>query len=211
MNYPDDATRRVRNIINDECIVRVPSGSKELPAMQGRGHYTWQFYLRRAVLDPLCLDVVCEDFWSKNCDLFGRCPFQIAGVESASAPLITAILLSGHRRGLGLNAFTIRKHRKDYGRRNLIEGRPTTDPVFIVDDLTSPEHNSFWHAVHAIASHGLALNGLGYVLVLKMRDAESRVISTSLGPVHIQSLFTLGDFALTVDEYQKEKLTGATP
>jgi orotate phosphoribosyltransferase len=202
------AIGKVRNIINDECIARVPHGSKELPSIDGKNFYVWQFYLRRAVLDPLCLEVLCDDFWRKNEAEFKRQPFQIAGVESAAVPIITALILSGVNKGYSVNAFTIRKERKLYGRRNLIEGAPNSLPVLIVDDLTSPQHNAFWHTVYAISTAGLKLNGLGYVLVLKKKADESRVIETSLGRVIVESLFTLSDFSMTLEEYQAEKANG---
>jgi orotate phosphoribosyltransferase len=193
--------KQLRDIINDKCIVRVPSGSKELPALDGQGYYTWQFYLRRVLLDPHCLQVICEDFWGRFEQLFILEPFQLAGVESAAVPLITALVIDGARRGLDLNAFTIRKIRKTYGLRNLIEGSPSGRPVLFVDDLTSPQHNAFWHAIHAISQSGLKLNGRGYVLVRKQNAEACPVIETSLGRVTIVSLFTLSDFSLTLEDY----------
>jgi orotate phosphoribosyltransferase len=199
------SVRKLRDKINDECIVRVPRGSKELPALNGAGYYTWQFYLRRVLLDPHCLRLICDDFWNRYEPLFQADPFQLAGVESAAVPLITALVIEGARRGLDGNAFTIRKNRKDYGLRNLIEGSPSARPVLFVDDLTSPQHNAFWHAVHAISLTGLKLNGCGYVLVRKQNAEESRVIETSIGRVIIDSLFTLSDFSMNLEDYAREK------
>ena len=44
-----------RKFINDNCIARVPEGSKELPSYknQGSGYYRWQFYLRAALFNPV--------------------------------------------------------------------------------------------------------------------------------------------------------------
>src|SRR5580704_3959523 len=170
--------KRLRDTINDHCIVRVPNGSKELPALDGQGYYTWQFYLRRVLLDPDCLQLICEDFWNRFEQLFKIEPFQLAGVESAAVPLITALVLDGARRRLDINAFTIRKNRKSYGLRNLIEGSPSDRRVLFVDDLTSPQHKAFWHAMHAISQSGLKLNGRGYVLVRKQNAEVSPVIDT---------------------------------
>ena len=126
-------------------------------------------------------------------------------MESASVPIITALIIGGARRGHRVNAFTIRKERKAYGKRNLIEGKPSEEPVFFIDDLTSPQHNAFWHAMQAIDSARLKVYPHGYVLVLKKKAEESRTISTSMGVVHIQSLFTLSDFSLTLNDYDEEK------
>jgi orotate phosphoribosyltransferase len=196
--------RKLRDTINDKCIVRVPNGSKELPSLGGQGYYGWQFYLRRVLLDPHCLQLICEDFWNRFEQPFDLEPFQLAGVESAAVPLITALVIDGARRGLDLSAFTIRKNRKTYGLRNLIEGSPSGRPILFVDDLTSPQHNAFWHAIHAISQSGLKLNGHGYVLVRKQNAEACPVIETSLGRVKIDSLFTLSDFSMTLEEYARE-------
>jgi orotate phosphoribosyltransferase len=196
---------RVRELINDHCIARVPRGSKELPALGGRGYYSWQFYLRRAVLDPDCLHVVCHDFWTKFEERFRATPFQLAGVESAAVPLITALVLDARQRKHDLRAFTIRPERKTYGKRNIIEGSPSELPVVFIDDLTSPQHNSFWHAMHAISSVGLKPYSHGYVLVLKQAASETRAIPTSMQRVFIESLFTLSDFDLNFDNYHEKR------
>jgi orotate phosphoribosyltransferase len=197
-------TQKLRDTINDRCIVRVPKGSKELPALNGQAYYTWQFYLRQVLLDPHCLQLICEDFWKRFEQLFKLEPFQLAGVESAAVPLITALVIDGARRSLDLNAFTIRKTRKTYGLRNLIEGSPSGRPVLFVDDLTSPQHDAFWHAVHAISLTGLKLNGHGYVLVRKQNAEEPSVIETSMGGVTIDSLFTLSDFSMSLEDYARD-------
>jgi len=195
----------LRDKINDHCIYRLPAKSKELPAMNGAGFYTWQFYLRAALLDARSLRTICADFWQRYAAAYEAEPFQIAGVESAAVPMITALVCSAAERGITLNAFTIRKDRKEYGRRNLIEGKPNDLPVLFIDDLTSPQHNAFWHAVHAISLHGMTLADDAYVLVRKQESQVSPYIATSIGRVKVQSLFTLDDFALELDDYHAEK------
>lgn len=201
MNDFQQRMERVRDIINEDCIWRVPQGSRELPVLGGGGYYTWQFYLRRALLDPFCLQVICEDFWNKFLDRFLERPFQLAGVETAAVPLITALLLDGARRGIEVGAFTIRKEPKSYGRRNLLEGKPGPEPVLFVDDLTSPAHGTFWHAFNTIDVLGMSSYGQGYVVVLKQPGDDPRSIQTSKGPVLFESLFTLADFILSFDDW----------
>jgi orotate phosphoribosyltransferase len=194
-----DLRNRVREFIDEHCIVRVPPGSTALPAIGGHGYYTWQFYLRRALLDPACLNLVCEEFWIKNGERFLRRPFQVAGVESSSTPMITAIVLDWARRGLCVNAFTIRKERKAYGLRNIIEGAPSADPVVFIDDLTSPQHKALRHAMSVIRDARLELDGRGYVLVRKEAGGSaSTIIDTSIGSITIDSAFSLSDFTLTL-------------
>jgi hypothetical protein len=202
MDIREQRLQRVRDVINRDCIARVPLGSKELPAKGGNAYYTWQFYLRRALLNPICLQLLCEDFWAKNTDFYLERPFQLAGVEAACVPIVTALVLDGARRGFPVNAFTIRKYRKEYGRRNLTEGRPSNEPVMFIDDLTSPQHNAFWHAMYGIGLESLRLCGKGYVLVLKKTVEEPRTISTSQGNIFIDSLFTLTDFILSYEDWE---------
>jgi orotate phosphoribosyltransferase len=192
----------VRDIINHECIARVPPESKELPGLGGVGFYQWQFYLRRVLLDPICLDLSCDDFWRRFGKLFDAEPFQLVGLEAAALPLIAAIIIGGKRRGRTVHAFTVRKERKAYGLRNLIEGIPSRAPVMFIDDLTSPHHNAFWAVMNAVRQAGLVTNGHGYVLVRKLNADDPTIIPTSLGSVQIASLFSLSDFDMTLAEYQ---------
>ena len=199
----EKAIRYVRDVINDRCIARVPPGSHELPAMGGNGWYEWQFYLRRALLDPYCLRVMAAHFWEHFGPALEAEPFQVAGVESAAVPLLTTLVLTAKQ---PLNAFTIRKERKAYGLRNIVEGRPNPLlPVVFVDDLTSPSHNAFWHAMDALRQEQLALHPLGYVLVRKQRRSEPAVIPTGRGNVLIVSMFDLDDFDLTTAAYAAAK------
>ena len=201
----DDEKYYIRNLINDCCIARVPKNSRELPSLEGNGYYVWQFYLRRALLNPDCLNTICKDFWHRFEATFLEEPFQLAGVEAAAVPMITAILLDGKRRGHNVNAFTIRKERKAYGKRNIIEGTPSDAPVLFVDDLSSPQHNAFWHGVSAIGSAQLRLYRKSYVVVLKRKDMRSEIIDTSIGATEMLSMFNLDDFSLTREEYENEK------
>lgn len=203
-NTPHDI-EVLRNKINHHGIFRVPPKSKEMPSMNGTGFYTWQFYLRSALLDARSLQTISNDFWNRFEESYRACPFQIAGVEAAAVPIITALVCSAAERGITLDAFTIRKERKAYGRRNLIEGSPSDLPVLFVDDLTSPQHNAFWHAVHALSVHGLRLAEDAYVLVRKQESAVSPRIATSIGTVTVHSLFTLDDFALELADYLDEQ------
>lgn len=191
----------LRNKINNTSIYRVPPKSKEMPAMGGGGYYSWQFYLRNSLLDPKSLETIALDFWNRFEATYKIQPFQIAGVEAAAVPIITAIILKGFHLGVSVNAFTIRKTRKDYGRRNIIEGNPNELPVLFVDDLTSPQHSAFWHAVHVLSSYNLALTEDAYVIVRKQLRNISPFIETSIGTVLVQSMFTLDDFDLEYNTY----------
>ena len=84
---------KLRVYIDENCIVRVPAGSRELPAIDGKGFYRWQFYLRSALLEGRFLDTIARTFWDRFSERYTRAPFQLAGVKSASLPITTAPLL----------------------------------------------------------------------------------------------------------------------
>lgn len=183
--------------IDENCIARVPAGSRELPSIDGKGFYRWQFYLRSALLEARFLDMIARTFWDRFSERFARAPFQLAGVESASLPIITALLLEAHRRGHATHAFSIRKTRKEYGLRNIVEGRPANLPVMLVDDLTSPQHKALWHAVNVLQAEGLRLYETCFVIVSKVPRETAGQINTSIGSIAIEHLFDLDDFGLT--------------
>ena len=195
---------RVRQYINTQCIARVPSASKELPSIDNGSFYRWQFYLRQALLDPVCLSVICDDFWHKYGAMHACTPFQIAGVESASLPLLSALVMHAARFDVCLNAFSIRKQPKSYGRRNVIEGRPSELPVLLVDDLTSPQHNAFWYGVNILSNYRMRLFPYGYVVVWKDLDLPCKPLNTSIGSVQFSSLFSLSDFSLLDPTFVEE-------
>lgn len=198
---PQPITRdTLRAFINLHCIKRVPPGSQELPTFEGVGYYEWQFYLRSAILVPQFLSLIANTFWQTYRPRFASQPFQLAGVEQASLPILTALLLFGAHQGVSIRGFTIRKERKEYGLRNLIEGAPAPNlPVVIIDDLTSEYHRSMWHAVHALTQEKLRLYPTCFVLVRKQKKEDSPLIATSLGKITIESMFTLDDFNLSYD------------
>lgn len=188
---------QLRNFINERCIKRVPQGSKEMPAkLPEIGYYVWQFYLRAAVLKPEFLAYIAGRFWASFHERYLVEPFQLTGVEQASLPIITALLISAANKGLPVTAFTIRKDYKTYGIGNIIEGEPSNLPVVFVDDLTSPQHSTFWHATRVLSRERLRLYPYAFVLVRKQHDADSPVIPTSMGDVTVEGIFTMDDFGL---------------
>lgn len=189
----------LRNEINENGIARAPVGSRELPYRpeEGGGYYGWQFYLRGSLLKGEHLDFVARCFWAVNLQRFAEAPFQIAGVEAAAAPILTALVMRAYYMNFAVNAFTIRKERKKYGLGNLIEGQPNNLPVMLIDDLTSVSHDTLWHAIRAVKGAGLVFYPRCFVVVFKgRRDTAPRVLKTSLGEVMIESIYTLEDFKL---------------
>ena len=111
-------------------------GTKDTPiALRGANVYRdapWIFDFRSVIFDPEVLSYIATRFW----DLYAsRYPFQVGGMESASIPLITAVVLEGTRRNMPVHGFYIRKSRKQDGLMNVFEGGLTDEPVILVDDI----------------------------------------------------------------------------
>ena len=127
----------VRDFIDEFCIYRVAPGEQLLIGKEPNTFYRWQFYLRRGLFNHEILTAVSEMFLQKVYDEYQTFDFQIAGMETASTPMLAGIPLVAAKYGLNINAFSIRKNQKDYGLLNWIEGRVSDKPILLIDDLCS--------------------------------------------------------------------------
>ena len=127
----------MRKYIDDYCIIRT---GKEIdyvmPGKKPGTHYTWQFYLRRGLFDPIFLSTLSQMFIYKVEREIGHFNFQLSGLETAATPMLASIPLVAKGFGINLNSFVVKKEQKTYGTKNWIEGRPDKNkPVMIIDDL----------------------------------------------------------------------------
>lgn len=127
----------VKNFINELCIYRVKPGQPLLVGKQPGTSYSWQFYLRRGLFNHEFLTAVSEMFLQKVYEEYQTFDIQIAGLETASTPMLAGIPLVAARHGLNINAFSVRKNKKEYGLLNWIEGRVNNKPIILIDDLCS--------------------------------------------------------------------------
>jgi orotate phosphoribosyltransferase len=198
----------VRRYINDNCIARVPLGSKAMPSYrnQGNGYYTWQFYLREALFNPVVLNIVVRDFITQHEELLKSGEFQLCGVESASTPLLTAIAIACWHRGLNVNIFSIRKEQKPYGKRNWLEGRVLQDKLaMMVDDLISQGHKTCIHAAAVLHNQGIPVAKCCYAMVHKTAFPQSNKIKLLGQEITVSSMFNLNHFDLELEDYLKKK------
>ncbi len=191
-----------RNYINDCCIMRVPAGSKDLPSKGNKGYYRWQFYLRRAFFNPTILRFITNDFFGKYGDLLRDGAVQLAGVESASTPMLTAFALEAEKSGYPVNVFSIRKEAKKYGLRNWIEGVPTDKPVILVDDLVSPNHYTMLLAMRVLDAHKIPLSGHVYASVYKTFTPDDPIERDGKKYL-VNHIFSLNDFDLLLEDYHR--------
>jgi len=200
---PDEYNNKwlfVRNFINEFCIYRVKPGDPKLPGRAPNTWYAWQFYMRRGLFNHEFLSSVSELFLQKIYDELHTFDFQIAGLETASTPLLAGIPLVAAKHGLDINAFSIRKNRKEYGLLNWIEGRVNNKPIMLVDDLCS-----------STASLNTAYNTLLKVNLTSIMDKAFCIVNkknvenrnTPVTDIYLPEtikvlcLFSLDDFNLT--------------
>lgn len=197
-----------RRFINDNCIARVPPGSKALPSYmgQGTGYYTWQFYLREALFNPRILNIVVADFMAKYEATIKEGHIQLAGVESASTPILTGIAIAAHQRGHNLNVFSIRKEQKPYGKKNWVEGKVEDNKmVMLIDDLTSTSHKTAIHAASVLFNHAIPVANHIYAMVFKSKTPQDNRIKLLGRDVAVGYMFSLNDFDLELADYEKNK------
>ena len=117
--------------INKKCIIRKPGMPGKLPGTI----YSWMFYLRNGLFNHEFNSAIAQMFIYKIKKEIGHFDFQICGLETASTPMLSSIPIIGRVFNLDINAFSIRKNRKEYGLLNCIEGIPNNKPCLIIDDL----------------------------------------------------------------------------
>jgi orotate phosphoribosyltransferase len=190
----------VKNFINEFCIYRVKPGEPKLPGKLPNTLYTWQFYLRRGLFNHEFLTAVSELFLQKVHEELNTFDFQIAGLETASTPLLAGIPLVAAKYGLDINAFSIRKNRKEYGLLNWIEGRVNNKPIMLIDDLCSSTA-SLDKAYKVLLSVNLTnILNRAFCVVNKKNviDRNQPVVDKYLTEeIKVMYLYSLDDFNLT--------------
>ena len=120
----------LKNYIQTQCV----HDAKDKPMTSSTGEgLNWLIDLRPLFLSPDWLNLVTDAFWTHyNTDE----PLQIGGMEVAAIPLITALVIDGHKRGKDVSGFIIRKQRKTTGLGKRIEGDLKQGVrTILVDDL----------------------------------------------------------------------------
>jgi outer membrane protein assembly factor BamB/orotate phosphoribosyltransferase len=128
---PDEGPTRAR--LYDAISTRAVKFSDTESVVGPHGHQdVWVVDLRSTLFRPDILEAVADLFWSR---MSAHLPFQICGLESASVPLIAAILVRARALGIDVSGFVVRKERKSTGLGHNIEGEVADLPVTIIDDI----------------------------------------------------------------------------
>lgn len=96
---------------------------------------TYLFRLSQTTLSGEAMSIVCGAIL----DLMKRLSVRaIGGLEIGAVPIVAAVALAGFEKGYAVDAFYVRKARKEHGARQLVEGHVANDAeAIIVDDVTT--------------------------------------------------------------------------
>lgn len=193
--------------INDNCIIRRPPGDRNFVLIANNGGmYGWQFYMRRMLFNSRYLTYTCMLFWSRYAEEFKNTPFQIAGLETGSTPLVTGLAMTAPSFGINVNAFSVREKRKRYGMLNRMEGIVTNDPVMLVDDLCNSKE-TMWLAKKYCEEEELTIYNKAFTVINKnILETDSTTYDKHIGEsLPVESLFYFNEFDLNYIDYHDKK------
>jgi len=111
--------------------LKTQAGGTAILSSKGRPQ-NWLIDMRRVFMHRETLELIALEFWMRYRQYL---PFQIAGIEAAAIPLLTAIIIHAPRDCGEVNAVILRKERKLTGLCQSVEGDLTDLPVVLVDDV----------------------------------------------------------------------------
>jgi orotate phosphoribosyltransferase len=189
---PQAASGLARRIA-DTCVV-FASETQRIVSPTGKKQ-NWLIDLRRLFAKADALEMLAKAFFDRfACESV----FDLAGMESAAIPLLTALALEGRRRDKRVSVAYIRKERKTSGLGRNVEGDLGEGPVILVDDILNTG-KSAEKARATLAQTGARLRCL--FVVIDYRSPQGLAWRKQHG-VEVHSLFTLDDFGLELARSQ---------
>lgn len=173
--------------ITNECIV-FASETQRIISPSGK-RQNWLIDLRRLLVKASALEAIAAAFYER---FDTESTLQLAGMESASIPILTALALEGRRKGKAASVAIIRKERKRSGLGRDVEGDLGRDSVILVDDVINTG-KSVEKARVTLERAGTRVRGL--FVVIDYRSREGLAWRKRHG-IEVHSLFTLADFGL---------------
>ncbi len=180
----------LHSAIREQAIIR--DGDQRLVSRKG-GSYKWLIDMRRILTQANFLSLVADLFWEQCGDRF---PFQVGGMEVAAIPILSAILMKSAERGTPVNAFIVRKERKNYGTGSLIEGTITDAPIVIVDDILNSGHSI--EKLRVALKHEKKTIVLAFFLI-DYQAAKGEAWKSRHG-IEVCSVFKLSEFGLALEK-----------
>lgn len=195
--HRDELIRELRKEILERAFVPKEKKASTLPNGMAAG---WIFDMRPLLLKSKTLDMICELFWAQ---LEAEGPFQVGGLETASIPLISGMVMKGKERGVNVSGFYMRKSRRKDGLQKHIEGEITDEKIVLLDDALN-SGKSFIRQLKVLEEAGKKVHAI--CVMIRFRDVSFYEYFRERG-IKIFSLFTLDDFPATggMDSYNKKR------
>jgi len=194
--WHDELKQWVHAYIDKECIVR----NTRMPGKRPGTINTWMFYLRRGLFNHRFNSAVAQLFYYTVNERIGHSEFQLTGLETAATPMLASFPLVGCIYGYDINAFVVRKNRKEYGLKNIIEGIPNDKPAMIIDDLCNSSA-SMASCYKVLLAESVSILPYAFCLVNKVnpgihnpnREKHDMYLPKD---IEVLSLFNMTDFNL---------------
>lgn len=181
--------KSLKEIIENQAILRK---SDERLLSRSGGELDWLIDMRPLFLNVDTLSLISAEFWKRY---ENAAPFQLAAMEVAAIPLLTALQISAKKRGLDVNGFIIRKERKTYGTSRNIEGVTTDEPVILVDDILN-SGESLSRALAVIEHENLTLKEIFVVIDY---ESPAGMYWRAQRGLTIQAVHKLADFGMAIN------------
>lgn len=194
-----------KSYINSCCIWRSMSG-ETLPGKSPGSRYCWQFYMSRGLHNVTFLDRMTDLFVYQIEREIGNFNFQITGLQTGATPLVIGLAtICKYKYNINITAFSVRKHQKEYGLKNWIEGLPAKDkPVLIVDDLSNSA-NTIINCYQILKSFNAEIVPYAFTCVNKANTNDTLRMQTDkylrncgIENMKLLAPFTLDDFGLHI-------------
>lgn len=104
--------------MNHKCIWRAENDQAKLPSRVPGEFYTWQFYLRRGLMDATFREYVGHLFLAYLCRCVPKATISNRGPETGATPLVSRLSVTAEHYGIEPNTLALRKKRKVYGLSN---------------------------------------------------------------------------------------------
>lgn len=169
------------DFITEACILEPYAKSLVLGKLPG-SRYEYQYSLSPLLYDSYGMKEIYYHFESLVHTEIGHWNFQLAGRESSSIPLLSALPLLARNDDHFINSFMIRKQRKSYGFHNYIEGMPNDLPVIIVDDLVNSTDS--FRFCRDVIENTTTMKTLPFIFSVLNKEGRDVVHDKYLGPSH---------------------------
>ncbi len=126
----------------------------------------------------------------------GKQPLSVGGLTSGADPIASAIAHASNGGRQRLDAFIVRKERKDHGTTKWVEGCPRS-PVAVVDDVVT-SGGSVLRAIERCREEGLEVAQVG--VLLDREEGGMAAVEAAVPGVPVTALFRKSELDALLEE-----------